>query len=237
MRAAATRLTPVSVETGGPADHIVFDDADLAAAARAIVAATFVAPDGPGLAPPARLLASEAVADELAERVAAGAGELIVGDPVDPATDVGPLIDAATCRQTEAVVERAARDGLLVAGGERLGWRPLGGFFLSPVLIREDPGAGDTASEEVGGTVLLLSRFGSDDEVLARANRVPGSFRGGLYTSDLGRTHRFAAAVASGSITVNGPESWSPAGGGRPGGRAGSWKYVRIKNVFVDLSV
>jgi acyl-CoA reductase-like NAD-dependent aldehyde dehydrogenase len=68
---------------------------------------------------------------------------------------------------------------------------------------------------------------------LARANRSPGGFRGGLYTSDLARTHRFAAGVASGSVTVNGPGSWSPAGGGR----ARLMEYVRIKNVFVDLSV
>jgi acyl-CoA reductase-like NAD-dependent aldehyde dehydrogenase len=237
MQAAAKRLTPVTVETGGAADHIVFGDADLAAAARAIVLATFVAPTGPGLAPPARLLASEAVADELAEIVAAGAAELRVGDPLDPATDVGPLINAATCARTEAVVARAATNGLLLDGGQRLGGALSAGFFLSPALIQEGPSAAAAASEDVGGPVLTLSRFGSDDEALALANRSAGGFRGGVYTSDLGRTHRFAARLASGAITVNGPECWSSAGGGAHEGRVRLMESVRIKNVFVDLSV
>jgi acyl-CoA reductase-like NAD-dependent aldehyde dehydrogenase len=81
--------------------------------------------------------------------------------------------------------------------------------------------------------VLLMARFGSDDEALALANRSPGGFCGGVYTSELGRTHRFAAGLASGSITVNGSEPWSPMGGER----AGFKEFVRIKNVFVDLSV
>jgi aldehyde dehydrogenase (NAD+) len=232
MKAAARRLVPVTIEAGGPADHIVFDDADLGAAAAAVVAATFVTPTGPGWAPPARLLASEGVADEVVERVVAGAGELVVGDPADPATDVGPLIDAATCAQTEARVGRARRDGLLIAGGERLGGVLSGGFFLSPALIREPPTANGAGSEEVGGMVLLTARFGSDEEALGLANRSPGGFRGAVYTSGLSRTHRFAAGLASGSITVNGSEPPSTGGG-----RAGLKEFVRIKNVFVDLSV
>jgi acyl-CoA reductase-like NAD-dependent aldehyde dehydrogenase len=233
MKAAAKRLAPVIIETGGPADHIVFDDADLAAAARAVVRASFVTPTGPGPAPPARLLASEAVADDLVERVVAGAGELVVGHPADPATDVGPLIDATTCAQTEALAGRASRDGLLIAGGERLGGVLSSGFFLSPALIREPPTANGAATEEAGGMVLLMARFGSDEEALALANRSPGGFRGAVHTSELGRTHRFAAGLVSGSITVNGPEP--PAY--TAGGRAGLKEFVRIKNVFVDLSV
>ena len=79
----------------------------------------------------------------------------------------------------------------------------------------------------------MIFRFGADDEALALANCSTGGFRGGLYTSELGRTHRFAAGLASGSITVNGSESWSPAGRGR----VGLMEFVRIKNVFVELSV
>lgn len=236
MRAAARRLAPVAIESGGPADHVVFDDADLAAAARAIVLATFAAPTGPGPAAPALLLASRAVADELAERVLAETAALVVGDPLDPATDVGPLIDAATCAQTKDLIAGAARDGLLIAGGERQGGTLSDGFFLSPALIREAPVAGGTAPGDIGGAVLVLSRFDSDDEALALAACSAGGFRGGVYTSDLGRTHRFAAGLVSGAITVNGLESWSPAGGGRRDSRGRILESVRIKNVFVDLS-
>jgi aldehyde dehydrogenase (NAD+) len=247
MKAAARRLAPVTSDVGGPAGHIVCDDADLGAAAEAIVTATFVAPSGPGLAPPARLLASDAVAAELVERIVAAAGALMVGDPADPATAVGPVVDAATCRDTEALVGRAAQDGRLVAGGERLGGALSGGFFISPALLREPPGANGAATEEDGGPVLLMSHFRSDDEAVALANRSTGGFRGGVYTTELGRAHRLAAGLTSGSITLNTAESWSPGapvggagtggGWGRQGGRAGLMEFVRTKNVFVDLSV
>jgi aldehyde dehydrogenase (NAD+) len=245
MKAAAPRLAPLTLEVGGPAGHIVFDDADLTAAAEAIITTTFVAPGGPGLAPPARLLMSAAVADELEELLVAASGALRVGDPADPATAVGPLIDAATCRETEALIGRAARDGRLAAGGERLEGALPGGFFVSPALIAQR--ANGDSPGECAGPVLLMSRFGSDDEAMALANHSAGGFRGGVYTGDLSRTHRLAAGLISGSITVNTSDGWSPgapvggagAGGGwaRQGGRAGLMEFVRTKNVFVDLSV
>jgi acyl-CoA reductase-like NAD-dependent aldehyde dehydrogenase len=124
----------------------------------------------------------------------------------------------------------------LVAGGERLGGALSGGFFITPALIREPPGTSDAMSEEDGGPVLLMGRFRSDDEALALANRSRGGFRGGVYTSDLSRTHRLAAGLSSGSVTVNTSESWSPAAPVDGGGRAGLMEFVRTKNVFVDLS-
>jgi aldehyde dehydrogenase (NAD+) len=235
MSAAARRLAPVAVETGGPAGHLVFDDADLAAATGAVVAATFVAPTGVGPAPPARMLVHEAVASEMVERVVAATATLVVGHPLDPATDVGPVIDASTCRVTEALARRAAGGDGLLAGGERLGGALSGGFFVSPAVIRDS--GGGAADEEVGGPVLVISAFASDDEALSLANRSNGGFRGGVYTSELRRAHRLAAGLTSGSITVNGVDSWSPGSPiSRQGGRAGFLEFVRTKNVFVDLS-
>lgn len=245
MKAAAPRLPPLTLEVGGPASHIVFDDADLTAAAEAIITATFVAPGGPGLAPPARLLMCDAVADELEELLVAASAALTVGDPADPATAVGPVIAAAACQDTEALIARAAQDGRVAAGGERLEGALSGGYFVSPALIAQDANADSPG--KCGGPVLLMSRFGSDEEAMALASQSAGGFRGGVYTSDLSRTHRLAAGLTSGSITVNTSEAWSPGapggsagrggGWGRQGGRAGLMEFVRTKNVFVDLSV
>lgn len=249
MVAAAETLKPLALELGGKSANIVFPDADLDTAAMLAVLLGVGLLSGQGCALPTRLYVHEDVYDEVVEAVVAQAAGLAVGDPSDPASFMGPVVNDAACRRILGVIERAKSEGSgsLLAGGERLGRARLGdgladGYFVAPTIFGDVVHGSDLAANEVFGPVLSILRFKDEDEVVAKANDSHFGLGAYLHTRDIGRAHRIAGRLEAGMVIVNGMPGMSPgapfggykqSGFGREGGRWGIEEFLQQKNVFI----
>jgi aldehyde dehydrogenase (NAD+) len=246
MATAAGNLTPMALELGGKSPNIVFADADLdrAASVAAHLGTALLA--GQGCALPTRTYVHHDVYDEVAAKIVAIVGSLPVGDPLDPASFVGPVVTEAAMIRILAVIDRAAADGsTLLAGGERLGGDLAGGWFVAPTVFGDVDHDSDLARHEVFGPVQAIIRFTSDDEVLTEANDSAFGLGAYLHTRDVGRIQRFVREIEAGTVIVNtlgGISPTTPFGGykqsgfGREGGRAGIEEMVRRKTVLIGPS-
>jgi aldehyde dehydrogenase (NAD+) len=241
-RSAADRLARVTLELGGKSAQVVFADADLEAAANGIVAGIFAAAGQTCIAG-SRLIVAAEVADELVERVAERARRIVLGDPMEAATEMGPL---ANRRQLEAVtgfVERAVDAGArAVTGGAP---SALGGLFVDPTILVDVHPSMEIAREEVFGPVLAVMRFDSEDEAVAFANDSAYGLAAGVWTADVRRVHRVAQRLRAGSVWVNAYRAVAPnvpfggvgmSGFGRENGRASLDEYTELKAVWVELA-
>ncbi len=243
MEGAARHLTPLALELGGKSPNIIFPDADLdrAAAMTAHVGTALLS--GQGCALPTRTYIHDDVYDEVVEKIVAAVGSLAVGDPLDPATVVGPVVTEEAMIRILGVIDQARADGAaLLTGGMRLGG-PLGrGWFVAPTVFGEVDHDSDLARNEIFGPVQAVLRFRSEEEVLAQANDSPFGLAAYLQTADAGRIQRFVRHVEAGTLVVNamgGVSPTTPFGGykrsgfGREGGRAGIEEMVRRKTVLI----
>ncbi len=243
MQTAAGNLTPLALELGGKSPNIVFPDADLSTAATSACFGTAVLA-GQGCALPTRLYVHDDVYDEVVERLVAALGSLAVGDPLDPATFVGPVVTEAAMERILATVDRArARRGPAAGRGppaDRRAW-PQGGSWPPRCSGRSTTRATWPATK-----CSARCRPSCGSAPRTRSWRWPTTRRFGLgaylHTRDLGRIQRFARDLQSGTVAVNGMGRISPAtpfggykqsGFGREGGRAGIEEMVRRKTVFV----
>jgi acyl-CoA reductase-like NAD-dependent aldehyde dehydrogenase len=244
MQAAARGIKRVLLELGGKSAHIVLADADLD---RAIpgVAAGIYRNAGQRCFSGSRLVVEEAVADRVAEGVARIAEALVVGDPFEPGTHVGAMIDRAALEAVEAFVARARADGIEVAaGGERV--RALEpGFFHRPTLLTGARADSYAAQEEVFGPVLTMIRVKDLDEAVAVANRTRYGLAGGVWTRSVDRALEVASRVRCGTFWVNTYGAifgdvpfggFGQSGLGREGGREGYNAYTELKTVLVDTT-
>jgi len=184
----------------------------------------------------------EDVYDELVERVLARLAALPVGDPLDPATFVGPVVTEAAMERILGVIDRAASDGAtLLAGGGRMGGDLANGWFVAPTVFGDVDHDSDLARNEVFGPVQAILRFASDAEVLAKANDSPYGLAAYVHTADPDRLARFVDGLEAGVIMTNGLGDLSPAtpfggfrqsGFGREGGRAGYEEMVQRTTVL-----
>jgi aldehyde dehydrogenase (NAD+) len=242
MAAAAANLTPLALELGGKSPNIVCADADLDTAATVAALAGTALLSGQGCALPTRTYVHEDVYDELVERVLTTLAAFPVGDPLDPATFVGPVVTEAAMERILGVIDRAASDGsTLLAGGGRLGGDLAGGWFVAPTVFGDVDHGSDLARNEVFGPVQAILRFASDDEVLAKANDSPYGLAAYVHTADPERLARFVDGLGAGVIMTNGLGDLSPAtpfggfrqsGFGREGGRAGYEEMVQRTTVL-----
>lgn len=243
MEGAARHLTPLALELGGKSPNIIFPDADLDQAATMTAYAGTALLSGQGCALPTRTYVHDDVYDEVVEKIVAAVAGLAVGDPLDPATVVGPVVTETAMVRILAVIDQARADGAsLLTGGTRLGADLAAGWFVAPTVFGEVDHDSDLARHEVFGPVQAILRFRSEDDVLARANDSPFGLAAYLHTSDAGRITRFVRAVEAGTVIVNavgGVSPTTPFGGykgsgfGREGGRAGIEEMVRRKTVLV----
>jgi aldehyde dehydrogenase (NAD+) len=198
---------------------------------------------GQGCALPTRMIVHEAVYDEVVERVAKLATRISVGDPFDPASMAGPVVNKAALERILGVIERATQDGArLVVGGGRLDGALADGFFVEPTVFADVDPYSELAQQEVFGPVLAITPFSTDDEAVQIANSTPYGLSGYIQTSDLRRAHRVAEALATGEVLINGATNLSvhrPFGGiglsgiGKEGGRAGIDEFLRVKSVGI----
>ena len=241
MKQGADTLKRVHFELGGKNPVIVFDDADLE---RALDAAIFMiySLNGERCTSSSRLLVQENIADEFEAKLTKRVNNIKVGHPLDPATEVGPLIHKVHFDKVTEYVGIGKTDGAtLAAGGERIGDA---GWFIQPTLFTHADTSMRIAQEEVFGPFLTAIRFKDEDDALKIANDVQYGLTGYIWTNDVTRALRFSDALEAGMIWVNSenvrhlptPFGGTKASGiGRDGGQWSFDFYMEQKNVAFAL--
>lgn len=243
MTAAAEHLTPLALELGGKSAHVVFADANLDLAATVAATLGTALLSGQGCALPTRSYVQADIYDAFVERMLQALAGFAVGDPLDPATFIGPVVTEAAMHRILGVVERARADGAtLLHGGVRLGGDLADGWFVAPTVFGDVAHASELAREEVFGPVHAIVRFERDDDIVAMVNDNAYGLAAYVHTADAARVQRMVAGCAAGSVVVNGFGGYSPAapfggvkqsGFGREGGRAGIEEMVWRKTVHM----
>jgi succinate-semialdehyde dehydrogenase / glutarate-semialdehyde dehydrogenase len=235
-RASADTLKKLSLELGGNAPFLVFEDADLDAAVAGLMVAKF-RNAGQTCVCPNRVYVHEAVHDDFVQRLAARVAALKVGPAGDPASQIGPLINVRAVEKVERHVRDAlAKGARLVVGGERL--PRLGPYYFQPTVLSGVTGAMECSVEETFGPMVPVSRFSDEDAVVAAANGTPYGLASYFYTRDVRRIARLASALESGLVGINEgavAAEAAPFGGikasgyGREGSRYGLDEYMHVK--------
>jgi 5-carboxymethyl-2-hydroxymuconic-semialdehyde dehydrogenase len=233
----------VHFELGGKNPVVIFDDADLD---RALDAAVFMiySLNGQRCTSSSRLLVQESIHDEFVDRVAERARRLRVGDPLDPRTEVGPLIHPRHFEKVMGYMDVARSEGASIrCGGAR--YDPAAsGFFVQPTLFTGARMEMRIAREEIFGPVLTAIPFKDEEDAIAKANDVDYGLAGYVWTGDAGRAHRVAQAIEAGMVWVNSENVRhlpAPFGGmkssgiGRDGGDYSFDFYMETKNVAIGL--
>lgn len=199
---ARTGVKPVTLELGGKSPQVVFEDADLPAAAAA-VAGSILANAGQACVAGTRLIASERIANALVEAICGkiAAAAAAAGPTWDAATRYGPVISERQIARIDAIVQEARAAGAeTVAGGTRLD-RP--GYFYAPTLLAGVDAASPAVREEIFGPVLTLQTFAEEDEAMALADHATYGLAAGLFTRDLSRALRLTKRLQAGTVWVN----------------------------------
>lgn len=230
------------MELGGNAPFVVFADADLdAAVAGAMVAK--LRHNGETCTAANRFLVEAPVADEFARRLAAAMADLVVGPGLDPATDLGPLIDPAGLSKVERLVQAGVDDGGRVLTG---GSRPphlTRGYYYEATVVADVPPDSALLAEEVFRPVASISSFDPGEDVVARANDTDHGLIAYVFTRDLGRALAVAERLEAGMVGINKgvvSDPAAPFGGvkesglGREGGHEGLLAYTETRYVAVD---
>jgi acyl-CoA reductase-like NAD-dependent aldehyde dehydrogenase len=193
---ASRTLKKVHLELGGNDAMIICADADLDKAAEAIVLGRLARGNGQICCAVKRVFVEDSVYDELASKLIAAADELVVGDPLDEATDVGPLINEAAAHAVEAALEALVDGGARLIGGAREG-----AFIHPAVLLDVDAIA---VSEEIFGPVAPLIRVASAEEAVELTNASPYGLHTAVFTRDVTRAFSLAKRIESGGVIING---------------------------------
>ena len=239
MRDAASSVKKLSLELGGNAPFIVFDDADIDAAIESAMAAKF-RNSGQTCICVNRFYVQEGVYDQFVTKLAAAANALKVAPGLTPGAQQGPLIHQRAMEKVEAHVQDALQHGArLVCGGER---HALGGSFYQPTVLADANEQMRLAHEETFGPVAACFRFSTEQEVIERANNTPYGLAAYLFTRDLARALRVTPQLESGMVGVNEgiiSTEVAPFGGvkasglGREGADVGLEEYLETQYVII----
>lgn len=231
----ASTIKKTSMELGGNAPFIVFDDADIDAAVAGAVACKF-RNAGQTCVCTNRLYVQSGVYDEFVAKFAAAAGQLKIGNGLDEGVNFGPLIDeAAVAKVEEHLADAVAHGGQVVLGGKR---HPAGGLFFEPTVLRHATAAMKVAREETFGPLAPVFKFDSEEEVLRQANATEYGLAAYFYARDIGTITRMLEGLEYGMVGVNTgviSNEAAPFGGikqsgiGREGGKYGLEEYLETK--------
>lgn len=245
VEASAGNLKRLHLELGGKGANIVFADADLGAALAGSAFAIYHN-QGQACIAGSRLFLHESIADEFVERFVALTESIRLGDPLDPATEMGPLTSPVHRDRVLSYIKIATDEGgeILTGGEEPDDPKLAGGCYIRPTVVRAKP-TDRVCREEVFGPFVTVTTFRSEDEVIEMANGVEYGLGGGLWTNDLSRAYRVADSIKSGMVWINcykRVNPGSPFGGigasgyGREMGFEAMHEYTEAKSVWVNVS-
>jgi len=242
---AAGTLKHVTMELGGKSPLIVFESADLRNAVSGAMMANFYT-QGEICSNGTRVFVHASIHDEFVASLVARTGRMVIGDAMDPATQVGAVISREHLEKVLGYVETGVREGAtLVCGGERRTVSGCeGGCFVAPAVFTGCSDGMTIVREEIFGPVMTVLPFTDEDEVVARANDTPFGLAAGVFTRDLAQGHRVVARLQAGTCWINDYNVTPielPFGGYKESGlgRENGWEalahYTQAKSVYVAL--
>jgi acyl-CoA reductase-like NAD-dependent aldehyde dehydrogenase len=241
-RASATHFKKLSLELGGKNPNIIFNDADLKKCVPMTINSSF-ANQGEICLCGSRIYVQDEILPKFLEQFKAETEKLIVGDPLDEKTFVGPLVSAQHLDKVMSCVEKAKNEGAkILSGGERLNIN--GGYFMKPTIITDLDRCSDLMQTEIFGPVVTITPFKYMKDVVELANTGPYGLSASIWTQDVSRAHKMAAKLDAGMVWVN---TWTrrdlrlPFGGmkssgiGREGGDTSIDFFTETKTVGVEI--
>ena len=240
LRTAADTITNCSMELGGNAPFLVFEDADIDAA----IEGAFIAKmrnGGEACTAANRFYVHEAVASDFSAKLAARLGAIRLGPGLEEGVELGPLVNADTRSKVAGLVESAAKDGSRIVLGGRAPERP--GYFYQPTVLDDVPPDAGILSQEIFGPVAPIVKFTDTDQAIALANDTEYGLVAYLYTRDLRRAMQVSESLESGMVGVNRgvvSDPAAPFGGvkqsglGREGGHDGLLEFTETKYIAVQ---
>jgi 4-(gamma-glutamylamino)butanal dehydrogenase len=242
---AGSNLKMVALELGGKSPQVVFADApDLDKVAAQVIVGAFWNM-GENCSSGSRLLVQREIREALVEKVVARAKALKVGDPLDPETRQGPMIERPHMEKVLEYIEAGKAQGARLATGGRRVLAETGGYFIEPTVFDAVDNRMKIAQEEIFGPVLSVIPFSTEEEAYRLANDTPYGLAASLYTRDLAKAHRAARAIRAGTVSVNGfseGDITTPFGGFGQSGFAGRDKsiwahdqYTELKTIWINL--
>lgn len=243
LRGAAGNFKRVSLELGGKSANVIFDDANLDAATKAAAAGIFFNA-GQVCSAGSRVLAQEAVYDEVVERLTARAESLRIGDTADKGTALGPVISEKQMKSILDYVDIGEKEGAtLTTGGRRVGDR---GYYISPAVFANVAHEMRISQEEIFGPVVSVIKFRDEADAARIANGTAYSLAAGVWSRDIGRTQRFVKKANAGTVWINTygyTDVRLPWGGardsgfGREHGAQALETFTEPKSVWMNLNV
>jgi len=245
IHAAAGNLKRVSLELGGKSPDVVFADADLSRAVPGAAMGVF-ANSGQVCCAGTRIYVERAIYDEFVDGVSAFADGLRVGNSLDPETRIGPVVSAEQLERVTGYLEVGREEGArITAGGRRLETEDLAkGYFVAPTVFADVRDDMRVAREEIFGPVACVLPFDSLSEVAARSNDTTYGLAGGIWTRDVGKAHRLASEMQTGTVWVNTMLLFDPAvpfggykmsGWGLEMGQHSLDEYLNVKSVWINM--
>lgn len=242
IRNSAENFATVTLELGGKSPILVFDDADIDSAVNGIVAGNFGA-SGQSCVAGTRVIIQAGIFDKVMARVAERAARIRIGDPLDPATEMGPLATPAQRDHVERVLAQSLAAGAKLLGG---GKRPAGlakGWYFEPTILDCPNQEVPSVRTELFGPLLSALRFETEEEAVALANGSEFGLAAGIFTQDSGRSLRLMRRIRAGIVWINTYRAVSPmapfggyrqSGSGREAGQESLLDYSRTKTVWIN---
>ncbi|GAB1581350.1 betaine-aldehyde dehydrogenase [Phyllobacterium phragmitis] len=245
MSQAGAHLKHVTMELGGKSPLIVFDDADLESAIGGAMLGNFYS-TGQICSNGTRVFVQRTIRERFVERLVERTRTIRIGDPLDEATQMGPLISAAQRDKVLSYIEKGKAEGATLSSGGGVphlqGFE--NGFFIEPTVFTDVTDEMTIAREEIFGPVMSILEFSDEDEVIARANDTAFGLAAGVFTADLQRGHRVIGQIKAGTCWINAYNltpvevpfgGYKQSGIGRENGIAALFYYSQIKTVYVEM--